>query len=83
MKSARILKSAKLYSASNSSFQINNYNTSPIENQIDHNVEKKVAELSPTGFINCLLESFTSDGQKKVHKPLKTVRNLIARQCGL
>lgn len=67
MKSARVLKSAKLYSVSNSSFQLNNYNTSPIENHIDHNIERRASQLNPSGFIPCLLDSFISDGTKKVN----------------
>lgn len=66
MKSARVLKSAKLYPVTNVSFVQNNYNTSPLESNNENNVEKRVAQYSPSGFLSCLLDNFTSDGNRKV-----------------
>ena len=64
MKSARVLKNVNLYT--NMNIQ-NNYSTSPVETNVDHHVEKRVAEMSPSGFIACLVDSYTSDGSKKVN----------------
>ena len=66
MKSARVLKSAKLYPVTNASFLQNNYNTTPLETNIDNNLEKRAAQYSSSGFVSCLLDNFTSDGNRKV-----------------
>jgi hypothetical protein len=65
MKSARVLKSGKLYQPNDSQYLLGNYNTTPIQNNGEHLIEKRDCQLSPSGFIPCLLDCFTSDGNKK------------------